>query len=85
MLDRVPQLIDEAVCENFLRLGVVWQTSNERNSTLHQHRLVILMRLSLDLLVDDVQKRLDVCPTFYLAKRPPFSSCHGKKPTILAK
>jgi hypothetical protein len=60
MLQRVPKLVNEAVGENLLCLGVVGKSSNDSDGPLHEIGLVVLQRLSLDLFHDDVFQGLDV-------------------------
>lgn len=61
MIERVPKLIDEAVGENLLNLGVIIQTGDELNGPLHDHGLVILLSLALGLGLDNFKQRLEVC------------------------
>jgi hypothetical protein len=49
VINRVPKLGDEAVCQRFLDLGMIAQVRNELDRSLHDHGLVILLHLSLEL------------------------------------
>jgi hypothetical protein len=62
MFERIPQLVDEAVGEDFLRLGVIGQAGDDLDSPLHDHGLVILLRLALELGRDNLEEGLELCP-----------------------
>lgn len=60
MLKRVPKLSDKVIGQDLLDLGMIRKPSNDLNRPLHNHRLVILLRLALDLCRDDLKQSLDI-------------------------
>jgi hypothetical protein len=47
VINRVPELRDEAVCQSLLDFGMIAQIRNELDRSLHDHCLVILLHFSL--------------------------------------
>ena len=60
MIQRIPQLVDQLVGEDLLCLGSSRKSCDELNRPLHNHRLVILLHLSLDLGPDEVKQSLPI-------------------------
>lgn len=77
VIERVPELVDEAVGENLLNLGVVIQTGDELDGPLHDHGLVILLSLALGLALDNVKQRLEVC---HASAKQPQPQAHKTHP-----
>lgn len=60
MINRVPKLRNEAVGQSLLDFRVIAQVRNELDCSLHDHGLVILLRLTLEFTRDDLEQCLQV-------------------------
>lgn len=81
VIERVPKLVDEAVGENLLNLGVIIQTGDDLNGPLHDHGLVILLSLTLGLGLDNFKQRLEV----YNTSANPLNLKYTNSPLILRR